>query len=86
MENHRSDRHRFEDWDVFICLGWDVLERAFVGRAELYLNAAFRCRIGLSREFDTADEAADFLKRSSHAFIEDWKQRDHPTDSDFSEL
>ncbi|MBS0455673.1 MAG: hypothetical protein JSS14_30615 [Proteobacteria bacterium] len=86
MENHRTDRHRFEDWDVFIYLGWDVLERTFVGRAELYLNDAFRARIGLNRDFATTDDAAAFLKRSSQSFIEDWKQREHSTDSEFSEL
>jgi hypothetical protein len=86
MASQCSDRHRIEDWDVFIYLGWDVFERAFVGKAELYLNDTFRCRIGLNRDFETVDDAAGDLKRSSHSFIDDWKRREHSTDSDFSEL
>ena len=86
MENHRTDHHRIEDWDVFVCVGWDVLERAYVGRAELYLNGGFRCRIGLRRDFETIDDAANSLERSSRSFIEDWKQREHSADTDFTEL
>lgn len=81
-----SDRLRIEDWDVAISLSWDVLERSFVGRADLYLDNTLKCRIGLSREFETADDAAEFLKRSTRRFIDDWQRRVHTADSEFSEL
>ena len=86
MGTQRSDCLRLEGWDVFIYLGWDACERAFVGRAELYLDDSFKCRIGLSREFEAADDAADFLTCNTRRFIHDWQHREHPADSDFSEL
>ena len=86
MGTRHSDTLRLDGWEVLIYLDWDVFERGFVGAAELYLDDRFKCRIGLSRDFETADAAAEFLRHSTRSFIEDWRRREHPADSDFSEL
>jgi len=86
MGTQLSDSLRLDGWDVLIYLDWDVLERTFVGAAELYLDDSFKCRIGLSGDFETADAAAAFLREHTRRFIDDWRHRDHPADSDFSEL
>jgi len=86
MGTQHSDSLRLDGWDVFIYLDWDVLERTFVGAAELYLDDSLKCRIGLSRDFESADEAAEFLRQNTRRFIEDWRHREHQADSEFSEL
>ncbi|SFM64062.1 hypothetical protein [Variovorax sp. OV329] len=37
-------------------------------------------------DFETADDAAELLACNTRRFIQDWQHREHPTDSDFSEL
>lgn len=81
-----ADRLEHEGWCVLVYVAWDDLDRRFIGRAELLLEASLRCRIALDRDFETDDEAACSLRGRAKQFIEDWRQREHDADSDFSEL
>lgn len=81
-----AERFEYEEWRVLIYLSWDELEHRFAGRAELFLRGRFRCRVGLPGEFELPEEAVGFLRARAKTFIEDWRQREHDADSEFSEL
>ncbi|MGR4870326.1 hypothetical protein ACIPRI_15885 [Variovorax sp. LARHSF232] len=80
------ERLEVEDWQVLVYLSWDWPERRYAGRAELFQAGTLKCRIALRGEFEVADEATDALRRKSKAFIDDWRRREHLSDSEFSEL
>ena len=87
MDAHQlADRFEDEDWAVLVYLGWDCPGRRYEGRAELLQAGTFKCRIALYGEFEMADEAAASLRSRAKAFIEDWRRREHQSDSEFSEL
>ena len=81
-----TDRSEDGAWNVLIHVCWDCAERRYAGGAELLQAGTLTCRIALSGEFETAQEAAKSLRGRAKAFIEDWRQREHYADSDFSEL
>ena len=85
---HTASRTRFEHegWDVRLQLSWDSFAARYTGGAELYLRGSLRCRIALGDGFSTEDEGSASLRDRAMAFIADWQRRDHPGDSDFSEL
>ncbi len=81
-----TDRFEEGDWAVLIHVCRDFPERRYAGGAELLQAGTLKCRIALSGEFETAQQAAKSLRGRAKAFIEDWRQREHYADSDFSEL
>jgi hypothetical protein len=80
------DRFEYEDWHVRIYMTRDSAERYLAGRAELFCEGVFRCRIALAKGFFTEDEATASLRRRAKEFIADWRERAHGADSEFSEL
>lgn len=80
------ERFEHDGWAVLVYLTWDVLDRCLAGRAELFLNGRFRCRIALGKEFQDADDALNSLRTRAKSFVSDWSQREHHAYSDFSEL
>lgn len=87
MDRNPDDDHFVhEGWDVRIAVLWDEFERRFTGSAELFLNSAIRCRIGLGNSPCNHDEAVASLLRRSKEYIMDWERREHDADSEFSEL
>lgn len=80
------ERFHYQGWRVLVYVWWDLSDRRFAGRAELYRQGAFRCRIALGKNFENVEEAVDSLRSRARAFITDWERRVHNSDSEFSEL
>jgi hypothetical protein len=80
------ERFEHDGWAVLLYMTWDVFDRCLAGRAELFLDGRFRCRIALGKGFQEADDAQSDLRTRAKSFIADWSQREHSAYSDFSEL
>ncbi|MDM0017644.1 hypothetical protein [Variovorax saccharolyticus] len=80
------ERFHYQGWRVLVYVWWDRPEQRFSGRAELYRQGVFRCRIALGKEFDSAEDGVASLRSRARAFITDWERRLHDADSEFSEL
>lgn len=87
MQTYSRRTHIEHDgWDIRIILGWDSFDRRYVGRAELFLQGAFRCRIALREAHSTDEEVIAYLRDRATGFIADWQRREHNADSEFAEL
>ena len=73
-------------WTVRILVAWDQPSQRFEGRAELAQRGAMKCRINLPHGFQSREDAMTSLHRRALAFIDDWQQRTHDAESEFSEL
>ncbi|MDM0073903.1 hypothetical protein QTH90_05890 [Variovorax sp. J2P1-59] len=84
--NSHGMHFEHDGWNVHILLAWDSFERRYMGRAELFLEGAFRCRIALRDGFATEEEMIASLRDRAIGFITDWRRREHNADSEFAEL
>ena len=73
-------------WKVRIHVAWDQPDQRFQGRAELAQRGAIKCRINLPSGFQSREDAMTSLRGRALAFIDDWQQRPHDAESEFSEL
>lgn len=86
MDTSIVERFHCRGWRVLVYVWWDLSERRLSGRAELYRQGVFRCRIALGAKFEDVEEAVTSLRGRARAFITDWERRVHNSDSEFSEL
>lgn len=81
-----AERFHCQGWRVLVYVWWDRPEQRFAGRAELYRQGVFRCRIALGKDFGNGDDAVSSLRSRARTFIMNWQRRVHNSDSEFSEL